>query len=524
MVQNGNSATNSRELSSSYEPHTHRQPPPRLTNGSLAAYPPRPDLSQRRNNTFDSGHSSRSVQGENGLLSPTSHKFSLGRKDSNLSGVGSEADSLLDLYGARSGPNSMDFGDRRSADGGEYLDADDPESSNWIHRDKLARIEIQELQQAGIHIRGDSRAGSRLHNRKEKHREHSASQQENEDLAQTNHEGGRQRIASPVPADEESDGEPMVFDVRTPEEIAAAADQESRSNWHLPVRQPGRKASYSRIPLPRSSPMPIPLDYLERHTPLSRSRNNSGAYGSTIEGPMGHHSARSRSRSVGSQVLLDDGEEPDLDMTNGDTPSASPKKARTPGKATPGGRKASANRNASGQKPRSRSAAASRELRGGSQEGNRPGTSHAKPEGDPPWLASMYKPDPRLPPDQQLLPTHAKRLQQEQWEREGKPGSVYDRDFNTLNIYDREHKPPTGEATDNPDEESAWPLRAAKSPTPNGRPGTSGTEHGGYKTIPNVARQPSPAPVTITRVPQPVQTQDSPPKKEPGGCGCCVVM
>lgn len=28
----------------------------------------------------------------------------------------------------------------------------------------------------------------------------------------------------------------------------------------------------------------------------------------------------------------------------------------------------------------------------------------------------MYKPDPRLPPEQQLLPTHAKRLQQEQWE------------------------------------------------------------------------------------------------------------
>ena len=26
-------------------------------------------------------------------------------------------------------------------------------------------------------------------------------------------------------------------------------------------------------------------------------------------------------------------------------------------------------------------------------------------EGDPPWMVSAYTPDPRLPPDQQLLPT-----------------------------------------------------------------------------------------------------------------------
>lgn len=42
----------------------------------------------------------------------------------------------------------------------------------------------------------------------------------------------------------------------------------------------------------------------------------------------------------------------------------------------------------------------------------RPPTAVNRPEGEPPWLATMYKPDPRLPPDQQLLPTHAKRMQQ----------------------------------------------------------------------------------------------------------------
>lgn len=53
-------------------------------------------------------------------------------------------------------------------------------------------------------------------------------------------------------------------------------------------------------------------------------------------------------------------------------------------------------------------------------------------EGDPPWLVSAYKPDPRLPPDQQLLPTVARRLQQEKWEQEGKFGSIYDKDFRPL--------------------------------------------------------------------------------------------
>lgn len=37
-----------------------------------------------------------------------------------------------------------------------------------------------------------------------------------------------------------------------------------------------------------------------------------------------------------------------------------------------------------------------------------------RPEGDPPWLATMFKPDPRLPPEQQMLPTHAKRLAMQQ--------------------------------------------------------------------------------------------------------------
>ncbi|KAK4975592.1 hypothetical protein LTR28_009234 [Elasticomyces elasticus] len=47
----------------------------------------------------------------------------------------------------------------------------------------------------------------------------------------------------------------------------------------------------------------------------------------------------------------------------------------------------------------------------------------------------MYKPDPRLPPDQQMLPTHVKRMMQEQWEREGKTGSMYNRGIDLLDDY-----------------------------------------------------------------------------------------
>jgi len=40
----------------------------------------------------------------------------------------------------------------------------------------------------------------------------------------------------------------------------------------------------------------------------------------------------------------------------------------------------------------------------------------ARPEGDAPWLAEMYKPDPRLPQEEQIIPTHAKRLAREKEE------------------------------------------------------------------------------------------------------------
>ncbi|TKA75304.1 hypothetical protein B0A55_07599, partial [Friedmanniomyces simplex] len=192
---------------------------------------------------------------------------------------------------------------------------------------------------------------------------------------------------------------------------------------------------------------------------------------------------------------------------------------------------------------------------------SRPSTGHV-PEGEAPWIASMYKPDPRLPPDQQLLPTHAKRLQQEQWEKDGKTGTAYDRDFNLLNDTQLKQKPanvprlemnrvngnltpkgspqierPSPSGSDKP-----WPLSPQKSDTKSEtgslRPGTSG----GYKITPTIAAPPpiqrspvvpsttgdglAPAHNTTTTTPRmpDYDEKDPPPQEKKKGCGCCVVM
>jgi hypothetical protein len=137
----------------------------------------------------------------------------------------------------------------------------------------------------------------------------------------------------------------------------------------------------------------------------------------------------------------------------------------------------------------------------------------------------MYKPDPRLPPDQQLLPTVAKRLQQEQWEKEGKFGNVYDTSFRPLSDegFHVPPEPPAQPEEQQSEEEhpSEWPLRAPKSPAlSSGRPGTSG----GYSTMPKISGSaqgvgPLPSPKPPIRMQEPLENE----KQKEGGC-CCVMM
>jgi hypothetical protein len=147
-------------------------------------------------------------------------------------------------------------------------------------------------------------------------------------------------------------------------------------------------------------------------------------------------------------------------------------------------------------------------------------------------MVSAYRPDPRLPPDQQLLPTVARRLQQEKWEREGKFGNIYDREFRPLTD---EGYLPSPETTGKSAEKEAerleeWPLKPdARSATPNSHPGRTGS----YSTIPKIQEKPLVSPLASPRG-QLLQRQDSPtvparmpepPEEEQKkGCGCCVVM
>jgi hypothetical protein len=133
----------------------------------------------------------------------------------------------------------------------------------------------------------------------------------------------------------------------------------------------------------------------------------------------------------------------------------------------------------------------------------------------------MYKPDPRLPPDQQMLPTLAKKMQQEQWEKEGRTPNTYDRDFAPLAVYptDLPPVPPKAEEQE-PAEEPPQIEEPPKARTPEPpRPNTST----GYSTMPKVQDTP---PLGLTPNPNwtpPVVSAQEKPKKEKG-CGCCIVM
>jgi hypothetical protein len=150
----------------------------------------------------------------------------------------------------------------------------------------------------------------------------------------------------------------------------------------------------------------------------------------------------------------------------------------------------------------------------------------------------MYKPDPRLPPDQQIIPTHAKRMKQDQWETEGKTGSMYDTDFRLLNTEEFKDKrssriQPLDLERKQDMDDPQWPLPSPTKAEPeNAKSPTS--EQPGYKLTPTIpqsprvtspqfgSRQPSstsPKATNTTRLPEPTATEE----KEKKGC-CCIVM
>ncbi|KMU85118.1 hypothetical protein CIHG_02900 [Coccidioides immitis H538.4] len=314
------------------------------------------------------------------------------------------------------------------------------------------------------------------------------------------------------------------------------------------TRMPVLRKSSSRIPVLASSPLPMPHEYLGRDSPLPRTRNNTVTSGD--EDSLSFSKTRRLSESA-PRVLQTP--EPQIETTppQSSQPSTasrqlqnSPSKAKHSAKSTPAtSRKASGTQDTRKSSGTHKKAAASngngsiQNQRPGTRSGERrPPTGLNRPEGDPPWLATMYKPDPRLPPDQQMLPTHAKRLQQELWEKEGRIPSTYDKDFAPLAIR-RDEKPPSPVAEPElPKEEDPCPIVFAppslpslpsppKSPEMRDHPGKGDTDRSGYKSIPSLipsATEPT-FTTSISAKPGPSPVQEQPPPKKKS-CSCCVVM
>ncbi|KAK6076625.1 hypothetical protein SCUP234_07020 [Seiridium cupressi] len=386
------------------------------------------------------------------------------------------------------------------------------EGDKWIHRDKLAKIENAELQAAGIVLpKPRSQSRPRRERSSEKMSSRRATDASDHQPLPRSRKNSAQRSQSAERTPETDAG---TWDFRLPEEIAEDPNEYWISSDTL--------AGKSRIPVARQSPAPIPVDYLDRDAPVPRKMSG------TILPDDDFMLAVSKPRSRSGSAVLD--ANPALQPARRAVTEGSPKKTNAVGTRKPSA--AAARSNTTGR-PKTRS--------GPSKDAgstNRPSTrsgelSPKAPEGEPPWMVSAYKPDPRLPPDQQLLPTVAKRLQQERWEKEGKFGSVYDKEFRPLTD-DSFGSPPELQKPQAEENKDEWPLRAdAKSPTPS-RPGTSS-----YSTMPKIQDAPMPLspmvsprvqnappqPAQITRVPSaPEQPQVSEKEKKKAGCGCCVVM
>ncbi|KAI0835859.1 hypothetical protein F5Y06DRAFT_120649 [Hypoxylon sp. FL0890] len=447
------------------------------------------------------------------------HKLSTDRHETNGSLKGahhlSNGDSTYDPYATdnyRPNKDARISDHKRPNTDISPAGLDDDEHSKWIHRDKLARIESQELQAAGI-ILPKPRAQSRA--RRDRSQDKVNSHRRATDASEQQ-PVSRSRKNSELSLEKTPDTEVPSWDLRLPEEIA----EDPGEFWVT------KDTGKSRIPVAKISPAPIPADFLERDAPVLRKPSFP-----LLDDDASISLPKPRSRS-GSSNVVDDA--PKVQPGKRSATEGSPKKAVTAG--TAGARKASAPAKATSQgRPKTRSGPTPRSgstTRPTTRSGElSPPISKSAPEGDPPWMVSAYKPDPRLPPDQQLLPTVAKRLQQEKWEQEGKFGNIYDKEFRPLNDEGFLKPPESEKPKDDEEKQDEWPLRpGAKSPNPS-RPGTSS-----YSTMPKIQGAPAVSPlasplsiqspqIQSTQNPR-VPTQDEQPEDKPekSGCGCCIVM
>lgn len=443
------------------------------------------------------------------------------------------AESSSDPGGGTKGDRVEDA-QQKKGPGGLRLGPGGDENSKWIHRDKLARIESEELQAAGIFLpRQRDRARSKSQNRSRREPSQDKGNGSGRSIGGSEPAATRSRKNSAATSSETRtlDITPVPsWDLRLPEEIMEEVDGSRMSS--------SGKGS-SRIPVAKISPVPIPSEHIARDTRLARKRDSSPGEEDSITYP------KTRARSGSTTNTLAKATNPGTVPPPNKRADANPKKpipATAIKKPKPANGVAGRPRTRAGPSKDSTSSKGTGTTRPSTRSGERDfsTTSSSKPmEGEPPWMVSSYRPDPRLPPDQQLLPTVAKRLQQEKWEREGKFGSVYDKEFRPLTDVGFLDPPEHSTATDKQTEEAAekegkkedggpdWPLKPeAKSPTLPGRTNS-------YSTMPKIADKstvaspvspgtpgPQPRPIATVKVPEAPEE----PSEKKGGCGCCIVM
>jgi hypothetical protein len=521
--------------------------PLRTQNGTStqSTFPPNGDITSRRTASNDNLHPLKTTRSnDEGFLSPLYDS----PNELVKGGVSSGAESLVDPFSTGlSGRDAKSGSDKRAPKDGKSEGAPEggmDDSSKWIHRDKLARIESEELQAAGI-ILPRQRYPSKTRR----------------DYRGNDVSNGSRKTSDPPPMstdqaraarsrkNSEAEGKPQdiqipMWDLRLPDEIIA----EANGGFQTPN---GLSKGGTKIPVAKLSPVPLPLDYLERESPSVRK---------PLDSAEGDGLAYPKPRSRSASMKATDSPWLAFPAKRSATDSLSPSKRpatennTSPKKASGTTRKASTKGAPGGGRPKTRSGPNKDST---SSSGTRPSTRSGElstgpskhPEGDPPWMISAYTPDPRLPPDQQLLPTVARRLQQERWEKEGKFGNVYDKEFRPLND-DPFLQPPEPAHTAPGEEErqaDEWPLKTEPQRSPGLKIANS------YSTMPKIQDKPPMSPVPSPRTPvhhghnghnghhgyhgpqvQPMsplspqdivrmpEPQESEPQKK--GCGCCIVM
>ncbi|CAG8304099.1 unnamed protein product [Penicillium salamii] len=436
-----------------------------------------------------------------------------GRRDPSLNRRGSEVGSMRDAYGYDGSRREPEEG----KDGLNLILDGTTSQEQWIHRDKLAKIESEELHQAAIlfqrRMRGESKSSGR-----ERSLDSQGAANGTGPTSPTEYSEPWPELREETRRGVNGTTDRQHWDLRRPEEIAA--DDAAASLYS----HPSQGKSASRIPVSTASPVPLAGTGRDSRGPRSRAATDED-------------DRSSRGRRASEPINIDqDGSTPPSSSRPGSRGFTTTQ--NTPAKKKPAGstnRKTSApptNRKTSAPRSRAVSGNVRPTTRGNE---TRPTTAANRPEGDPPWLATMYKPDPRLPPDQQMLPTLAKKMQQEQWEKEGRTPNTYDRNFAPLAVHPFDAPPvPSKTYSDpvpepEPQPQPQQPVdsiqlddmrQPAKSPEPP-RPNTST----GYSTMPKVQDTP---PMGLTPNPNPnwtppVVTAREQPKKEKS-CGCCIVM